>query len=56
MIALLPIKEHSERIPNKSFKTIDNKPLFSFVIDTLLSSNFISKVAINTDSPKLLVK
>ena len=54
MIALLPIKEHSERIPNKSFKTIDNKPLFSFVIDTLLSSNFISKVAINTDSPKII--
>ena len=54
MIALLPIKEHSERIPNKSFKTIDNKPLFSFVIDTLLSSNFISKVAINTDSQKII--
>jgi len=54
MIALLPIKEHSERIPNKSFETIENKPLFSFVIDSLLSSNFISKVAINTDSKKII--
>ena len=54
MIALLPIKEHSERIPNKSFETINNKPLFSFVIDSLLSSNNIYKIVINTDSDQII--
>lgn len=54
MIALLPIKEHSERIPNKSFETIGGRPLFSFVIDSLINSNFISKIVINTDSNKIV--
>jgi CMP-N-acetylneuraminic acid synthetase len=54
MIALVPIKENSERIPNKSFETIVNKPLFAFVIDSLIDSNFISKIVINTDSNKII--
>ncbi|MDA7641989.1 acylneuraminate cytidylyltransferase family protein [Candidatus Marinimicrobia bacterium] len=54
MIALLPIKDHSERVPNKSFETIDNKPLFSFIIDSLINSKYISKIIINTDSDRVI--
>jgi CMP-N-acetylneuraminic acid synthetase len=54
MIALLPIKEHSERIPNKTFAKIEDKPLFSFIINSLMSSINISKIVINTDSENLI--
>lgn len=56
MIALVPIKEHSERIPNKTFAKIKDKPLFSFIIDSLMSSVNISKIVINTDSENLIEK
>ena len=54
MIALLPIKEHSERIPEKSFEKIGFKPLFSFIIDSLINSQHISKIVINTDSERII--
>ena len=54
MIALLPIKEHSERIPDKSFEKIGSKPLFSFIIDSLMNSQHISKIVINTDSDRII--
>ena len=56
MIALLPIKEHSERIPNKTFTYIKDKPLFFYIINTLIKSVNISKIVINTDSEKLIAE
>lgn len=53
MIALLPIKQNSERIPGKTFKEINGKPLFYYVLKSLIDSNKISRIIINTDSNKL---
>ena len=54
IIALLPMKAHSERIPNKNFKELSGKPLFKWMLDKLLSINEISQVIINTDAIKIL--
>ena len=47
---LLPIKGNSERVPNKNLKLFNGKPLFHAIIDELISSKYINKVIINTDS------
>ncbi|MCF8069382.1 MAG: acylneuraminate cytidylyltransferase family protein [Desulfobacterales bacterium] len=48
--ALLPMKAHSERVPNKNIKNFCEKPLYHAILSTLLQSNYIDKVVINTDS------
>ncbi len=51
IVALLPMKGESERVPSKNIKTFNGKPLYRFVLDVLLKSKYIHKVVINTDSP-----
>ena len=47
---LLPMKGNSERVPNKNLKLFNGKPLFHIIIDKVITSKFINKVIINTDS------
>lgn len=56
VVALLPMKAHSERIPNKNFREFLGKPLFQWILDTLLSIEEISKIVINTDARSVLEK
>jgi len=51
-VALLPIKGHSERLPGKNFRQFCGKPLFRWILDTLLSLPEIGLVVINTDVRK----
>lgn len=51
---LLPMKEHSERVPNKNLKFFNGKPLYHSVMQELLKSRFVNKVYINTDSEKIV--
>ena len=48
--ALLPMKAHSERVPDKNVKSFCGRPLYHAVLSTLLKSEYIDKVVINTDS------
>ena len=50
LIALLPMKGNSERVPNKNMRDFDCAPLYHAVMKSLLASKYITKVAINTDS------
>ena len=54
IVALLPIKEHSERVPSKNFKILKNKPLYKWILDTLLDVSCIDKIIVNTDSEQLI--
>ena len=49
------MKGNSERIKNKNLKDFCGKPLFYKILNTLLSSNFIDEVIINTDS-EIIIK
>ena len=51
IVALLPMKEHSERIPRKNYRKLGGQPLFYYVADTLKESDIFEKLVINTDSP-----
>jgi len=48
--ALLPMKGNSERVKNKNMRDFNGKPLYHAIMNSLLSSKYIEKVVINTDS------
>jgi len=54
LVALVPMKVHSERIKGKNFKSFAGKPLLHWIIDTLKSIDCIEKVIINTDGKEVL--
>ena len=54
IVALLPMKANSERVKGKNFRLFNGKPLFQWVLDTLLSVEEISQVVINTDARHIL--
>lgn len=53
VIALLPMKGHSERVPNKNLKNFNGEPLFHRVLNTLLKCELIDQIIINTDGEKI---
>ena len=48
--ALLPMKGHSERVPNKNMRLFNGRPLYHCVAEVLEASSQISEIIINTDS------
>ena len=50
IIALLPMKGHSERVPNKNMREFCGRPLYHHVLRSLLESQYIAEIVINTDS------
>jgi CMP-N-acetylneuraminic acid synthetase len=52
--ALMPMKAHSERLPNKNIKIFHGKPLYQVVLDTLIKSRYIKAIIINTDIESIL--
>jgi CMP-N-acetylneuraminic acid synthetase len=52
--ALMPMKAHSERLPNKNIKLFHGKPLYQAVLSTLIKSKYIKEIIINTDIESIL--
>ena len=50
------MKANSERIKGKNFKQLAGKPLFSWILDALLSDANIDQVVINTDAKNILIE
>jgi len=48
------MKAHSERVSGKNFRDLAGKPLYRWILDTLLSIDEIDLVVINTDGRKIL--
>jgi CMP-N-acetylneuraminic acid synthetase len=53
-VALLPMKAHSARVSGKNFRAFAGKPLFRWILDTLLEVEEIDKIVINTDARDIL--
>ena len=56
LLALLPIKAHSARVPRKNFRPLAGKPLVRWILDTLLSVPEVTGVVINTDARSILAE
>ncbi len=50
------MKAHSERVSGKNFREFCGKPLFRWILDTLLSVDEIELVVINTDARDILAE
>lgn len=50
--ALLPIKDHSERVPGKNFRIFAGRPLWQHVVVTLSAMEEVASIYIDTDSAR----
>lgn len=55
-VALLPMKANSQRVNGKNFRVLYGKPLFRWILDSLLEREDISEVIINTDARHILAE
>lgn len=56
IVALLPMKANSVRVKGKNFREFCGKPLFRWILDTLLEVKEIDQIIINTDARHILTE
>jgi CMP-N-acetylneuraminic acid synthetase len=54
IIALVPMRHHSQRVSGKNYRNLDGKPLFHHIIETLLQIPLLSGIVVDTDSPVII--
>jgi len=54
IVALVPMRHHSQRVPQKNFRLLDGKPLYQHILSTLLQVAEVSEIVVDTDSPVIL--
>lgn len=51
IVALVPMRHHSERVPQKNFRNFCGQPLYVYIVNTLLKCAYVDSICIDTDSP-----
>jgi CMP-N-acetylneuraminic acid synthetase len=51
IIALVPMRHHSERVPEKNFRPLAGIPLYQHILRTLEQVPEIDQIVVDTDSP-----
>ena len=51
--ALVPMKGHSERVPNKNLRPFCGRPLCHWTILSLQKSRHVKDIVVNTDSREI---
>ena len=51
IVALVPMRHISERVPKKNYRPFAGQPLYRRIVASLLDCTLISEVVIDTDSP-----
>ena len=54
IVALVPMRHHSQRVPGKNYRPLAGRPLFHHIILTLLSCPEISETVVDTDSLEVI--
>lgn len=54
IVAFVPMRHHSVRVPGKNYRELAGKPLFHHILETLLAVNEIGQVVVDTDSPVVM--
>ena len=54
LIALVPMRHHSQRVSGKNYRPLVGRPLFHHIIETLLTVPEISEVVVDTDSEPVM--
>lgn len=53
IVALVPMRHTSERVPGKNYRSFGGRPLYHHIVLSLLDTAEISEVVIDTDSPTI---
>ncbi|MGA8894204.1 MAG: acylneuraminate cytidylyltransferase family protein [Planktothrix agardhii] len=53
IVAFVPMRHNSERVPGKNYRDFAGQPLYHCVVKNLLACPLISQVVIDTDSPTI---
>ena len=51
IVALVPMRHQSRRVPGKNYRTLAGKPLYRHIIATLSACPEVDQVVVDTDSP-----
>jgi len=54
VVALVPMRHHSERVPGKNYRPLAGKPLFHHILETLQQCPSIQAIVVDTDSPTIM--
>lgn len=54
LVALVPMRHHSQRVPGKNYRPLAGKPLFHHIIETLQAVSEIDQVVVDTDSEPVM--
>jgi CMP-N-acetylneuraminic acid synthetase len=50
VVALVPMRHHSERVPGKNYRPFVEKPLYHYIVSSLFACPLVTAVVIDTDS------
>lgn len=53
IVAIIPARAGSKRIPNKNIREIDGKPLIAYTIEEAKKSKLLDRIIVSTDSEKI---
>jgi len=54
LVALVPMRHHSQRVPGKNYRDLAGKPLYQHIIETLLAVPDIDEIVVDTDSDPVM--
>jgi CMP-N-acetylneuraminic acid synthetase len=54
IVALVPMRHHSQRVPGKNYRLLAGRPLFHHIIDTLQDVSEIEQIIVDTDSDVII--
>ena len=54
LVAFVPMRHHSQRVPGKNYRLLAGKPLFHHIVGTLLAVPEISEILVDTDSDPVM--
>lgn len=50
LVAFVPMRHHSQRVPGKNYRLLAGKPLFQHIVETLLAVPEVAEILVDTDS------
>lgn len=54
IVALVPMRHHSQRVPGKNYRSLAGKPLFHHIILNLMACPEIREIVVDTDSEPII--
>jgi CMP-N-acetylneuraminic acid synthetase len=54
LIALVPMRHHSQRVTGKNYRNLAGKPLYQHIVETLLAVPQINEIVVDTDSDPIM--